>query len=71
MRLTKHLKAKIVEQFKSGASVAECARWYNQQGIRVEGVIREALVAQEKLDRPASSGMELVSGVMLGAVERL
>jgi len=69
MRLTKHLKAKIIEQFKSGASIAECARWYNQQGIRVEGVIREALIAQEKLDRPAVSGMELVSETMLGVGE--
>jgi len=69
MRLTKHLKAKIIEQFISGASIAECARWYNQQGIRVEGVIREALIAQEKLDRPAASGMELASETMLGVGE--
>jgi len=69
MRLTRNLKAKIIEQFKSGASVAECATWYNQQGIRVEGVIREALMAKEMVDRSASNGMELVNETILGALE--
>jgi len=32
-------------------------------------VIREALIAQEKLDRPAASGMELASETMLGVGE--
>ena len=55
MRLTKNLKAKILQQFKAGASVSECASWYNQQCIRVEGVIRAALISADKPDRPLIS----------------
>jgi hypothetical protein len=43
MRLTKQLKEKILVQFKGGATIAECATWYNQQACRIEGVIRDAL----------------------------
>ena len=52
MRLTKNLKAKILQQFKAGASVSECATWYNQQGIRVEEVIRDAMIAEGRLELP-------------------
>lgn len=68
MRLTKNLKAKILQQFKSGASVADCASWYSQQGIRVEQVIRQAMIAADKLDRPVSAA-ELVAVAPMDRLE--
>lgn len=60
MRMTKNLKAKILQQFKAGASIAECATWYNQQAIRVEHVIREAMIEADQQERPLTAA-ELVA----------
>lgn len=50
MNLNKSLKLKIVTQFKTGSSMAECAQWYSKTILQIEGVIREYMIKHgEKL----------------------
>ena len=48
--LTAKRKAAIVERFKKGESVGIIAGWYEQPPKRIEGVIRDALIAMDKLE---------------------
>lgn len=55
MRLTKNLKVKIIERFKNGAWVRDIAIWYGQDPIRIEQVIREAMIAADRQAAPVTA----------------
>lgn len=43
MNLTKSIKQFLVTRFIDGATIKECAMWYEQKPEKVEALIREAL----------------------------
>ena len=48
MNLTAKLKAKIIREFKLGREMSEFSGRYDVDILRIESVIREALIRQEK-----------------------
>ena len=56
--LTAKRKAAIVERFKKGESVGIIAGWYEQPPKRIEGVIREWMIALDKLEQQSAGGAE-------------
>lgn len=55
MRLTKNLKAKIVERFKAGSTIAAINGWYPVGPDRIEDVIREAMIDTARVLEAISS----------------
>ena len=56
--LTAKRKAAIVERFKKGESVGIIAGWYEQPAKRIEGVIRDWMIALDKLEQQSAGGAE-------------
>jgi uncharacterized protein (DUF433 family) len=50
--LTKSIKEFLVNRFANGATIKECAMWYEQKPERIEDAIREAL--KEALEQKAA-----------------
>lgn len=48
MNLTPKLRAKIIELFKDGYSVAELANTYYKRVSDIERVLREAMIEQDR-----------------------
>lgn len=53
MNLNRTLRAKILEQFKSGASIAEIGQWYDKSTATIEQVVRDGL--NGKVEKPEST----------------
>jgi len=51
MKLTIKRKRSIVEKFKKGESMAVIADWNDQPIKRIEGVIRDWMIALDKLEK--------------------
>jgi hypothetical protein len=45
MNISKSVREMILERFKCGASIQDCAVWYQQKPAKIESVIRDALKA--------------------------